>query len=61
MLTAIIFYLCIAIGHGGVELEGNGFFVPVLHDFAEDVGIGPSMDVGDGDVERFIFLSRIHI
>ena len=47
MLT-LHFYLCIAIGHG-VELEGDGFFIPVLHDFTEDLGQAP-MDVGDGDV-----------
>ena len=49
-----VFHLGRSIGDGGVELEGGGLFIPVLHDLAEDRGAGGSVQVGHCDVEGFI-------
>ena len=46
--------LSIAPSDGGIELKRGGLLVPVLDDFAENLGAGGGVEIGDRDIERGI-------
>ena len=45
---------CVALGDCGVELEGDGFLIPILHDLAEDLGAAGCVDVRHRDVQGLV-------
>ena len=51
-----VLHQCVALGDGGVELEGDGLLIPILHNFTEYFGAAGCVDVGHGDVQRCVLL-----